>query len=205
MSDEDIAFDNDKYRVKMSAWVKTQGRIEARRELRAAVEQQAQRSTASSMETKARAFEKDHPDFKEKVRENEVLQQNPLHPIAGQAVGKSEHMAELLYAFGTDTDMAIRVAKMPPDEQLLYVGRMIEKIEARKPAPKGAAPQSGAKPGNQKSITKAPPPPRAVPAGGRPASRDVLDPSMGMEEFARQHRAGKQQDRAQNRKQRGLN
>jgi hypothetical protein len=102
--------------------------------------------------------------------------------------------------------MAVRVAQMDPEDQISAINDMVAKIKAEKKAPvKPTTPQAGAKPVAKKSITQAPPPPRATPASGRPASRDVLDPAMGMDEFVRQHRQGKQADRAQNRKARGLN
>jgi hypothetical protein len=205
MSDEDVAFDNDKYRTKMATWVKTQGRIEARRELRAAAEAQVRQVAVTAVEAKVAAFEKDHPDFKEKVRENKLLAQNQLHPIAGRLVQKSEYTADLLYAFGSDVAHAVRVAKMEPEDQVLAINDMIAKIKAGKKAPvKSTTPQGGAKPPAKKSITQAPPPPRPTSGGGRAAARDPLDPSLGMDDFVRQHRAGKQAERAQNRKMRGL-
>jgi hypothetical protein len=205
MSDEDVAFDNDKYRAKMTTWVKNQGRIEARRELRAAAENQRVASANAPVEAKIVAFEKDHPDFASKVRTNKVLATHQLDPVAGKMVAKSEYTAELLYQFGTDTAMAIRVSKMDADDQVLAINDMIAKIKAGKKAPATpATPQTGAKPVAKKSITQAPPPPRLTSGGGRAVARDVQDPSMGMDEFARQHYAGKQAARAQNRKQRGL-
>jgi hypothetical protein len=205
MSDADVAFDNDKYRTKMAAWVKTQGRIEARRELRAAAENQRAASTSASVDAKIAAFEKDNPDFDTKVRKNAVLAGHQLHPLAGNAVRKSEYTADLLYAFGNDTAMAVRVAQMEPDDQVLAIGDMIAKIKAAKKAPViPKTPQGGAKPAQKKSHTQAPPPPRATPAAGRATTRDVLDPTMSMDDFARQHRAGKQSARSENRKMRGL-
>lgn len=205
MTDEDIAFDNDKYRVKMAAWVKAQGRIEARRELRAAAEAQSRNSVNASIETKIAVFEKDHPDFAQKVRTNKTLASHQLHPFAGRLVGKSEYTADLLYQFGSDTAMAVRVAQMDPEDQISHINDMIAKLKATKKATvKTNTTQGGAQPAQKKSITQAPPPPRATPASGRPAARDALDPGMGMDEFARQHRQGKQSARAESRKGRGL-
>ena len=204
MADEDVAFDNDKFRSKMSNWVKTQGRIEARRELRAAAEAQANRSISASLETKVEAFEKEHPDFKQKVRENKQLAAHQLHPFAGRKVMKSEYTADLLYQFGNDLPLAIRTARMDPEDQVSVIDDMIAKIKAKKANVKNNPTDTGAKPGAKKSITQAPPPPRATPAGGRPTAKNVLDPSMGMDEFARQHRQGKQSARVESRKGRGL-
>lgn len=212
MGDADVNYDDDKYREKMQKWVKAQGRIEARRALREEQGVSTATRVRETVEAKCEAYAKDHPDFEEVVTNNPVLAQNQLAPDAGFAVAQSEHTAELLYRFGQDPALAIRVARMNPAQQLLQVGKMIAQIDIEKTTkgkpvatPSKAAPQAGAKPAATKSITKAPPPPRATPAAGRPAARDVLDPNMDMQEFARQHRAGKEQARAANRKQRGLN
>jgi hypothetical protein len=208
MGDPDVAFDNDKYRVKMAKWVKDQGRIEARRALR---EEQGATTAArvrNDVESKCEEFAKDHKDFKTVVTDNPVLAQNQLSPDAGIAVAQSEHTAELLYRFGKDPGMAIRVARQSPGQQCVTIGKMIAQIESEKTAKKAtvksATPQPGAKPGAKKSTTQAPPPPRPIAGGGRATARDVLDPNMSMDDFARQHRGGRQAERAQNRKQRGL-
>jgi hypothetical protein len=205
MGDPDVAFDNDKYRDKMAKWVKKQGRIEARRALREEQSASAVARVRNDVESKCEIFAKDHKDFKTVVTDNPVLAQNQLHPFAGRAVAKSEYTAELLYAFGKDIAMAIRVAKMEPEDQVLAISDMVAKIKSEKKAPvKSTAPQPGAKPGAKKSTTQAPPPPRPISGGGRATARDVLDPNMSMDDFARQHRGGRQAERAQNRKQRGL-
>lgn len=212
MGDSDVSYDSDKYREKMTKWVKVQGRLEARRALR---EEQGVSTAArvrETVEAKCEAYAKDHPDFKDVVTNNPVLAQNQLSVEAGALIAQSEHTAELLYRFGKDPGLAIRVARQSQIQQGITIDRMIREIEAETSA-KGktvatagkAAPQAGAKPAATKSITKAPPPPRPTPASGRPAARDVLDPSMSMDDFARQHRAGKESARTQNRKMRGLN
>jgi hypothetical protein len=208
VSDEDVGYDNDKYRTKMAAWVKKQGRIEARREMQAEAIAQARKSATATIETKVAAFEKTHPDFDVKVRKNRALlaPEAQLHPVAGGLMVKSEYTADLLYAFGSDTAMALRVAKMDPDDQVLAVNDMIAKIKAEKKATvKPTTPQTGAKPVVKKSITQAPPPPRPTTGGGSAVKRDIQDPSLVMDEFARAHRAEKQNAREANRKQRGLN
>lgn len=211
MADEDVNFDTDKYRVKMQKWVKTQvkqGTVAAVREI---TNGDSEKKVYADLDAKCDAFAKTHPDFKKTVTDNRVLAENQLAKDAGLAVARSEHAAEMLYRFGKDTAHAIRVARMSPAEQLLAVGEMLAEIKAEKkagmtaPGKTTTTPQGGAKPTQRKSITQAPPPPRATPAAGRAEARNVLDPNMSIEEFARQHRAGKQNAREQNRKSRGLN
>src|ERR1700722_4167105 len=207
MADADVAFDNDKYRAKMAKWVKTQTAAAADAAVRRASGADAATKVLQAVETKVETYAKDHADFDAVVRKNKVLAQNPLGPDAGAIIAESDHTAELLYRFGKDPGLAIRTARMSPRQQVMQVTNMIRDIEDEKKANGGKkpVPPTGAKPGQKKSITQAPPPPRATQGGGRGQTREVTDPSMGMEEFARQHRAGKQAARDASRKGRGLN
>jgi hypothetical protein len=174
MSDPDVAFDNGRWRAKMAHWVKTQGRIEARRMLREDEDTRIGQKIHQSIEAKVARFEAEHPDFKEKVRENQVLIKNQLHPIAGRLVQKSEYTADLLYAFGSDVAHAVRVAKMDPEDQILAINDMIAKIKAEKKTK--SASQRGDRPQRQ--------PVRTV-----PLTRDhELSGKDSMSEFARQSR-----------------
>lgn len=209
LSDADIAFDNDKYRAKMQKWSKDQAKIAAReivREMTGADETVKRRA---NVEKKIEEFAKTHKDYKAVVTENPVLAANQLCPDAGIAVAQSEHVARILYEFGKDTALAIRTAKQSPAQQLIAIGKIIAKIEAEKPAAASGSKQNGsqpnAQPGQKKSITQAPPPPRPTSGGGSGAKRDVLDPNMSMDDFARQHRGSKQSARENARKMRGLN
>jgi len=208
LSDEDVAFDNDKYRVKMQKWTKNQIRIGTREAVREMTGQDEAVKRRKAVEEKIEVFAKAHPDYKKVVTENPVLAQNQLSPDAGIAVAQSEHTARLLYEFGKDPALAVRTAKQSPAQQCITIGKMIAKIEAEA-APASGSKQNGskpdAKPGQKKSITTAPPPPTPTKGGGRAQTRDPLDPNMSMEEFARQHRGSKQSAREQARKMRGLN
>jgi len=210
MSDPDIAFDNDKYRAKMQKWSKDQAKIAAREIIREVTGQDEAAKRRAAVEKDIEEFAKTHKDYKAVVTENPVLAENQLAPDAGIAVAQSGHCARLLYEFGKDTALAIRTARQPVAQQLITIGKMLAKIEAEKSAAPGSKQNgNGSKPnaqnGQKKSITQAPPPPRPTTAGGRAVSRDPTDPSMSVEEFARQHRMGKQSAREQARKMRGLN
>ena len=208
LSDPDIAFDNDKYRAKMQKWSKDQAKIAARELIREMSGQDEVAKRRANVEEKVREFAKTHKDYTAVVTNNPVLAQNQLCPDAGIAVARSPHVARLLYEFGKDTALAIRTAKQSPAEQLMTIGGMIKDIE-REAATSGSKQGNGSKPnaqsGQQKSITKAPPPPTPTRAAGRANGRDILDPNMSMDEFARQHRGSKQSAREQHRKMRGLN
>jgi hypothetical protein len=204
LADADIAFDNDKYRAKMQKWSKDQAKIAAREMIREMTGEDEAAKRRASVEKKIETFAKANPDYKAVVSENPVLAANQLAFDAGVAVAQSEHTARLLYKFGKDSALAIRTAKQSPAQQLITIGRMIAEIEIEDKTKKNGS-QPNAQPGQKKSITQAPPPPRTTPAGGRAQSRDPVDPNMSMEEFARQHRGSKQSARENHRKMRGLN
>jgi hypothetical protein len=211
LADADIAFDNDKYRAKMQKWSRDQAKIAAREIVREMTGEDEAAKRRAAVDEKIETFAKANPDFKKVVSENPVLAANQLAFDAGVAVAQSKHTARLLYKFGKDPALAIRTAKQAPAQQLITIGMMIAEIENedRVNASKGKQPGNGSKPnaqsGQQKSITRAPPPPTPTKGGGRANARDPVDPNMSMEEFARQHRGGKQSAREQARKMRGLN
>lgn len=203
LSDPDVAFDNDKYRAKMQKWTKAQAVIAAREIVREVTGQNEMAQRKAVVEKRIAEFASTHKDYEAVVTKNPVLAQNQLCPDAGIAVAQSEHVGRILYEFGKDTALAIRTAKQSPAQQCITIGKMIAKIEAEAPAQKNGS-KPDAQNGQKKSITKAPPPPTPTKGGGRAQSRDPVDPNMSMDEFARQHRAGKQSGREQARKQRGL-
>lgn len=212
MTDDDVQFDNDKYRAKMQKWVQKQSEQAAEIAVRKVTGADSKQKVLQAVAQKCEEYAKEHPDFEDVVVKNPVLSANQLAPDAAAEVSESEHTAALLYQFGKDPSFAIRVARQSPRQQLKTVLEMIQKLDAEKAAgtkPSGQKPsgsQGGAKPAQQtKSVTRASPPPRPVVGGGRAATREVTDPNMSMDEFARQHRAGKQSSREAARKLRGLN
>jgi hypothetical protein len=205
LADPDVAFDNDKYRAKMQKWTKDQAQIAARQIVREMTGQTEAVNRRKVVEEKIAEFAKTHKDYTAVVTNNPILAQHQLGPDAGAAVAQSEHVARILYEFGKDTAMAIRTAKQSPAQQCITVGKIIAKIEAEVAATSKNGSKPDAQTGQKKSITKAPPPPTPTKGGGRVAERDVVDPNMSMEEFARRHRGSKQSSRENARKMRGLN
>jgi len=210
LADADIAFDNDKYRAKMQKWSRDQAKIAAREIVREMTGADEAAKSRAAFEAKIEKFAKATPDYEAVVAKNPVLAANQLAFDAGSAIAQSEYTGRLLYKFGKDTALAIRTAKQSPAQQLITVGKMIAECENEdRVNAKGKQNGNGSKPdaqsGQKKSITQAPPPPRATSAGGRANERNIVDPNMSMEEFARRHRGSKQSARETARKGRGLN
>jgi hypothetical protein len=205
MEDEDVNFDVDKLQAKTEQWIDARAELKAERAFQRLTGQTEAQKARDAIDAKMETFAKTHDDFETVVKKNKVLHANQLAPPAAGMVGRSEYTAEIVYRFGKDLGLTVRAAKADPVQQMLIVADMIAEIKAEKKAAGTKTPQPGAKPGATKSITRAPPPPRPTQAGGRAVARDVLDPTMSMDDFARQHRDSTQAARAQNRKQRGLN
>jgi hypothetical protein len=203
LADPDIAFDNDKYRTKMAKWIDDRAEQKLRALKRA--DEAAQRRR--KVETEIEEFAKATPDYKKVVTENPVLAANQLSPEAASAVVQSGFAGRLLYEFGKDPALAVRTAKQSPLQQVVTVGEILAKVKAESASKskQGNGSKPNAQSGQQKSITKAPPPPSPTRAAGRAVTREITDPNMSVEEFARQHRLAKDSARKQSRQLRGLN
>lgn len=212
LSDADVNFDTDKLRAKTAKWVDKRIAQGTQRVVKEITGQSAAEKLEAEVNAKLNTFAASHSDWETKVGKNPVLIQNQLSQVASLVIAKSEHTADILYAFGNDSALAIRTAKQVPEQQLVTIGKIVAKIEAAKEAAaaaleaanKGKQPADGAKPAKQKSLTQAPPPPTAVKAAGRQTEREETDPNLSMDDFARRHREKKQVGRAQMRKARGL-
>jgi hypothetical protein len=223
MSDADVNFDTDKLRAKTQKWIQAQvksGVKTAIAEFKGSSESEVLKTAVDSKISK---FSETHDDWKKTVADNQTLIKNQLGPDAAITIAKSPFTAEILYHFGKNPDLAVSTAKLSAAEQILVVGEVVAKIKADKAAEAAATNAGGntnkgnskpnaqgngktvpgAQPGKQKSLTQAPPPPSPTRAGGRAQPRDILDPQMSMDEFARRHREEKQAKRQANRQAQG--
>ena len=203
LEDPDINFDTDKLETRMRNWIRSEA---AKAAAPAAAEviktnnlSAEQQRVAAEFNARLETFAKAHPDFETVVLKNPVLNANQLSKEASAVMVKSPLSADLMYYFGTNPDEAVRVAKLPPEEQLVEMGSLIAQVRVAKvsgqPTPQGKTPVAGAKPAAKKSLSQAPPPPSPTKGGGRAQERDLTDPSVSMDDFARRHREGKQSRR----------
>ncbi len=214
LSDKDVNYDTDKLRIKMQKWIDSKVEKGTTRVVERLTGKTEAQKLEAEVNAKVDAFAASHADWQDTVAQNQVLLQNQLSPDASLVVATSPHTADILYAFGKDPALAVRVSKLTPAQQIKEIGKVEAKIEAAKeaaaavstakPANGSKQPVTGAKPVKQKSLTQAPPPPTAVKAAGRPTEREETDPDLSMDDFARRHREKKQTARTQMRKARGL-
>jgi hypothetical protein len=213
LTDPEINFDPDILAEKTAEWTRKAIKLGVQETLQQATQETAQKTEAqkavATFQSRIEDFKKTHSDWDTKVK-NPALPR--LHPAAQAVVVKSELGAAITYHLATNVEEAKRIAALPPEDQAAEIGAIrvqLAKDAKANPAPAGAASGSKGVPVTaakvvKKSVSQAPPPPTPVPAGQRSRERDATDPSMGMDEFARQHRASKQNARLAARKLRGL-
>lgn len=199
MEDADVNYNPQAFQVKMKAWVDRT--VERQVKAKAApASAETPETIAEKFSARANAFAKDHPDF----ASNTAL----LPKFSGQVnriLVTSDDGLVVLDWLGKHKAEAVRIAKLSPEEQLLELGsvRATSKGSGKvlPPSTKSSEPQGASKvPAKPKSTSNAPPPPSRVPAGGRAVARDIQDPSMSMDEFARKHREEKNAAREASRK-----
>jgi hypothetical protein len=208
LQDADVNFDTDKLRAKTQKWIRQQIANGTRAALKEATGQTQVEKMRSTFETNAKNFAETHKDWNTVVTKNQTLIEHQLAPAAAVAVAKSELGPDIVYHFGQNLDLAVRIASLPVADQLEYIGELKAELKAKKAASKPADGKTttvdGAKPAAKKSITQAPTPPTATRAAGRAQQRDETDTSLSMDDFAKQHRDKRQAARKTNRSQRGL-
>jgi hypothetical protein len=100
--------------------------------MRAEFEQKLQESkgqeTRKSLEEKANAARKEHPDFDDVVAESTVQYNRDVQ----QAIVESGVSADLIYTLAKDEDLAIKIARLPTHLAIKEVGKLELRIEAEK-------------------------------------------------------------------------
>lgn len=213
LTDPEINFDPDILAEKTAEWTKKAIKLGVQETLQQTTQETAKKTevqkAVETFTSRIDDFKKTHADWDTKVKNPELPR---LHPAAQAVVVKSELGAAITYHLASNVEEAKRIAALSPEDQAAEIGAIraeLAKTAKANPAPAGAADASKGTPVTaakvvRKSVSQAPPPPTPVPAGQRSRERDPTDPTTSMDEFARQHRAGKQNARLAARKLRGL-
>lgn len=186
---EQFNYDLDAFNEADGKWVDREAERRAAARINAQREQENQTAAAreaqavrQAFEERAEKFAETHPDFRAVILNPEIP---ALAPRALGAMVRSEQSAAILYHLAKNPDLAVRVARMSEDQQVMQIGRLEATVTA--PAPKA--------PPKQK-VSNAPPPPNATPRGSAPR-KDPTDPSMTMDEFVALDRAERLRQRQQ--------
>lgn len=152
---EDFDFDPAAFNRAHYQWMREQERQQ----------EQAQTRLTTLRELES-AFEAEHPDYRDVVYAPDV----PITQAMAEAMLGTENAPAVAYHLATNLDEAVAIAKLPPIQQAIAIGR----IEAKLSAPKASAPPPPIPP---KKTTNAPPPPKTVTGAGQP-QLNVDDPSI---------------------------
>lgn len=211
MADTDIQYDEAKYRERVQQWAKQKAEREAAKAVKSASasandtpQQQAQRELSTFL-TRAQSFAKDHPDFDEVTKTLPVLAAE-----AAREVVLGEDGPAILHYLGKHKAEAVRIARLPPSQQLMELGVVRTKLpkagDTVIPPKTQQTPAAGASTNQPKpkAPSSAPTPPSRVAGGGTPVAKTITDPNLSMAEFARLHRQERVDRKSAARTARGL-
>lgn len=203
--DPDVNYDPAKFKAKMDLWVNKTVTAQVQEVVKtlapqSKAEDEGQKVVAA-FTARIETAKTTHEDFEDVVKPLPRLSEG-----AARRVVLSEEGPEILYYLGKHIKEAVRIVRLSPDEQIEEIGAIraqIKKAKSVLPSKTDktdtTSRQTATVPAKPKSQSNAPVPPTRIPAGGRAQPRDVTDPGMGMEEFARRHRQERVTAREQNR------
>lgn len=144
--------------------------------------QREETSLQANFTQRAAELRKTKPDF-------DVVLSNPSLPTlarnAARKVISLEQGPEIAYHLAKNPDLATRIARMEPEDQIMAIGRIDAQLQAAKVQPAPAPKPAPAK----RTVTQAPPPPKPVGNAG-PLTEKPAD-VMSMDEWVAKDRARK--------------
>lgn len=185
---EQFNYDLEAYNAADEAWIEQEADRRAAAKLNQAQSEQAataaktaEQEVRQKFATKLTEFAKSHEDFPVVAASpmlNSVV--SSLSPVTQRQLVVSDHSAAILYHLGKHLDVATRIARMPPEQQLVALGKIEAQVTQAAPSPAPTPPK-------QKVLSQAPPPPSLAPSGGV-RERSPTDPSLSMDEFVAMER-----------------
>lgn len=174
---EDHKFDPVAYGKAQSEWLERQVSKKVAEALSNEKKVQTEKQVRDNFTARADELKKVHKDF-------EVVISNPALPkLSRQAAAAAVHSEigpNIVYHLGKNPDLAARIARMEPEQQLVAIGRLEGQIQAELKT--SAKAQSTANVKTRKT-TQAPPPPTPV-SGGSQGTKSLLS----MEDFVANER-----------------
>lgn len=178
---EQSGYDAAKYAKKLQEWIdkKVNERVNAAVKGATTKAQQVAAAEAASaaFNKRCETFAGTHKDFDVVLKAGKDLP--ALAPDAAREVILSDHGAAITYHLMKNPDLATRIARMNPQQQLKAIGSIEEKVSAPAAAPVVV----------KKPVTKAPAPPTPVPSGTGQVKK--APHQMSMNEFVAADRADK--------------
>jgi hypothetical protein len=189
-------YDPDKYSEANAAWLNRQ----VAKQVTAAINQKEAIATAQKVEAK---FKEQETELRKVAKDYDTVISNPnlpkLSPEAAREIVFSEAGPKLTYHLAKNPDLATRISRMAPAQQLVAIGRLEAQLLAATTAatPADKKNVSVNKNPQKKTVSKAPPPPTPASTGGQ-SQKNQAD--MSMEEWVAVERAKKSAKREQQRK-----
>lgn len=151
---EDFDFDPAAFNRAHYQWMREQER-----------QQESTQARLTTLRERETAFEAEHPDYREVVFAPHV----PITQDMAQAMLGTDNPPAIAYHLAQNLDEAAAIAKLPPIQQAIAIGRIEAQLSATASAPPPPTPP--------KKTTNAPPPPKTVAGAGQPQV-SVDDPNI---------------------------
>ena len=151
---EDFDFDPAAFNRAHYQWMREQER-----------QQEQVQTRLTTLLEKESAFEAEHPDYRDVVFAPHV----PITQDMAQALLGTDNPPALAYHLAQNLAEAAAIARLPPIQQAIAIGRLEAQLSATASAPPPPTPP--------KKTTNAPPPPKTVTGAGQPQI-DVDDPNI---------------------------
>lgn len=180
-------YDPDAYAKANAAWLKRQ----VNKEVTATLANERAQESARQVEARFRAQE---VELRKTAKDYDVVIANPSLPKLSKEASReivfSDSGPKLTYHLAKNPELATRIARMAPAQQLVAIGRLEAQLTTTAAAPNAAKTQP------KKTVSKAPPPPTTVSTGGK-GQKSQAD--MNMDEWVAAERAKKSAQREQKR------
>jgi hypothetical protein len=189
------SYDPDAYAKANAAWLKRQ----VGKEVAATLATERAQESAKKVEAR---FREQEIELRKTAKDYDTVIENPnlpkLSKQAAREIVFSEVGPQLTYHLAKNPDLAARISRMAPEQQLVAIGR----LEAQLTTSAATASPNATKTQPKKTVTKAPPPPTIVSTGGK-GQKSRAD--MDMDEWVAADRAEKIAKREQKRQIRSSN
>lgn len=158
--------DYDKYNRDLVKWEVRNTQRQAAAEAQQRAEQEAARSRVSTWQQRVSSAAAEFSDF-EAVAFNTTL---PISRTMGDAIMRSDVGPQVLYHLGSHPDVAGRIAKLDPIDQIREIGKLEISLSKPVETPPSDEDEEDSAPPTKQATSKAPAPiPRPAGSGAKPA------------------------------------
>ena len=155
----DFDYDEGKYRQAVIKYAQEQARAVVQQELQQRDWQSQQMTRVQTFESREAEFAKAHPDYHERVVQDSTL---PITPAMREVLFDSPNGPEVAYWLAQNRENAAQIARLPPHQAALELGRIEGRLAAIKEVKSRPVPV----------VSSAPPPPPQIEASDAGVEKD---------------------------------